>query len=201
MSRFKLITLNVGSFQLTIKDSSIKTKKSSDDDNQILFFHEAKGIKSLKLENVAFVDVEKLVFESYPDIENGNGDDQVNFGKKNVQFKFKEVNDNNVLNRAVEELHIQGVTCLDNEDCIVIRGNTTRCRQDTDSNVTTGTPSNTNTTPDTSESSGGKTTSIPDTTTAPSSGSGSLIEYLSIPTLLVIMLHMIFCQENVIIIS
>ena len=183
----------MGSFQLTIKDSSIKTKKSSDDDSQTLFFHEAKGIKSLKLENVEFVDVGKLVFESYPDIENGNGDDQVNFGKKNVQFKFKEMNDNNVLNRAVEELNIQGVTCLNNEDCIVIRGNTTRCRQDTNSNVTTGSPSNTNTTPDTSESSGGKTTSSPDTTTTQSSGSGSLMQYLSFSTLLVIVLHVKFC--------
>ena len=87
LSCLKFITLNVGSFQLTIKDSSIQTKKSSDDDSQTLFFHEAKGIKSLKLENVDFVDVGKLVFESYPDIENGNGDDQVNFGKKNVQSK------------------------------------------------------------------------------------------------------------------
>ena len=188
----------MGSFQLTIKDSSIRTKKSPDDDGQMLFFHEAKGIKSLKLENVEFFDVGKLIFESYPDIENGNEDDQVNFGKKNVQFKFEEVNDNNVLNRAVEELHIQGITCQNNEDCIVIRGNTTRCRQDIDSNDTTSSPSNNNTTPDTSESSGGETTSIPDTTTAQSSGSASLIQYLSIPTLLAMMLHMRFRQENII---
>ena len=166
-----------------------------------MFFHEAKGIKSLKLENVDFVDVEKLVFESYPDIENGNGDDQVNFGKKNVQFNFKEGNNDVVLNRAVEELHIQGVTCLNNEDCLVIRGNTTRCSQETDSKVTTGSPSNTNTSPDTSESSGRETTSIPDTTSTQTSGSGSIIHYLSIPTLLVIMLQMRFCHESLIIIS
>ena len=158
-----------------------------------------------------------IIFEKYPEIENGNGNDQVNFGKSIAVFKF---NDDNVLTRTVEELHIQGITCLNNEACTIIRGNTSRCPDDTDSEVTTVTPSNTvddsvtvNTHPSTNEhettkkgsttppstsqgSVSDEATSIPHTTPSGSSSLRSHIIQLYISTLVLIMSNILFHYIN-----
>ena len=172
----------------------------SGDDNLKMFFHKAKGVKSLQLHNVNFVDVSKIIFESYPDIQDGN--DGVNFGRKSVSFRFKEINDDNVLSRTLNELEIDGITCRDNKPCMVIRGNTTTCPQETISNSTTKAPvdnttdsettltppsTNNSATTDMSISSGGSsneaTTSSITTTSSESTSSGQHIKHICIPTL------------------
>ena len=95
------------------------------DNTRQLYFHQPTGVKSLSFESVTFVDIEKIIFESYPDIEN---DDEVNFGGV-VRINFNSKNDD-LTSRTLDKLKIKGITCFSNQNCMIARGNATSCDQD-----------------------------------------------------------------------